>query len=191
VELEQHPRILTLDHNFRGARKMPSLSINVRMTDQLWRCMQSDLARPHAFAFERVAFLACGLATGAQGQFHVIGREYIPTPDDEYIRDASVGARIGGAAFRRALSYCYRQPVMMMHVHRHDHHGTPDFSSIDKTEYNNFLPSFWNVRGDFPVGALVLSFDSARCELLFPSGVFVSATSIRTIGAHLKSMEPV
>lgn len=48
----------------------------------------------------------------------------------------------------------------MFHVHMHEHWGRPWFSHIDSRESAKFVPDFWNVRPEFPHGALVLSLDS-------------------------------
>jgi hypothetical protein len=167
---------------------MSTLSAHLRITQLLWEGVQSDLSRPHAFAFERVGFLACGVADAGPQEIYLLAHKYLLVADDEYVRDDSVGARIGGSAFRMALSYCHQHPVVMLHVHRHDHRGTPRFSNLDSQEYARFLPSFWNVRADFPVGALLLSFDSAFCDLMLPSGGRATGVSITVVGSKLKKV---
>ncbi len=121
--------------------------------------IRTDLARPHAYAAERVGFIHCRVAAIRDGII-VIGEGYRPVEDEDYLDDATVGAMIGAGAIRKALQFAYQNRVSMFHIHMHEHSGRPWFSRVDLRENAKFVPDFWNVRPEFPHGALVLSLDS-------------------------------
>jgi hypothetical protein len=122
--------------------------------------IRSDLLRPHPFAAERVGFIGCRVA-GTQDVIMVIAESYHPVADDDYLDDPSAGAMMGPAAIRKALQFVYSDRVSMFHVHLHGHRGRPWFSGLDLRETAKFVPDFWNVRPEFPHGAIVLGLDSS------------------------------
>ncbi len=136
------------------------MKILFKITENLLRQVHSDLARPHAFAAERVGFLACKVALIKPRALAILAREFWPVDDDDYLDDPGAGATIGAAAFRKALQAAYKEPWSMFHIHVHSHFGRPRSSGIDLREAGNFVPDFWHVRPEFPHGALVLSRDS-------------------------------
>lgn len=121
--------------------------------------IHADLWRPHAFAAERVGFVACRLADWPAGGVCVLAQTYLPVADDHYEDDPSVGAMMNGHAIRTALQFVYRNRTAMFHVHRHEHRGAPSFSFIDIREARRFVPDFWKVQPALIHGALVLSHD--------------------------------
>ena len=127
-----------------------------------------DLSRAHKFAHERVGFIACSLSRAATGQI-LLANTYLPVADGDYEDVPKVGAMMGSAAIRKAMEYAYNNPVSMLHVHRHDHRGRPQFSKIDVSEGAKFIPNFWNVRPDLPHGLLVLSKNAATAAVWDPS----------------------
>lgn len=136
-----------------------------RITSDLLAHIRRDLGRSHPFAAERVGFLTCRVGTLARNEFVVLGQTWHPVRDEDYVKDFSVGAMIGPAAFRKILQYGYANRVSVFHVHLHEHDGIPRFSRTDERETEKFVPDFWNVRPEFPHGALVLSNTSVtgRC----------------------------
>ncbi len=136
------------------------MKILFKMTSSLLQEVRQDLARPHAFAAERVGFLSCGVAR-SKGGIMVLASQYHPVADQDYIDDQSVGAMMGADAIRKALQLAYGLKRSMFHVHVHEHEGRPWFSSTDLRENRKFMPDFWHVRPEYPHGALVLSMDSA------------------------------
>jgi hypothetical protein len=130
-----------------------------RIQAPLLEQIHADLSRPHAFAKERVGFISCRVAGQTSG-VALLATHYHPVDDGDYEDDPRVGAMMGEGAIRKALEYAYNQPVSMVHVHRHDHEGTPGFSRVDLTESAKFVPAFWHVRPTVPHGALVLSHDA-------------------------------
>ena len=123
--------------------------------------VHSDLDRRHAFAAERVGFIACKTAR-IDGGLLLLGHEYMPVADEDYEDDSdpAVGAMMGAAAIRKALQHAYFNDVAMLHVHRHEHTGVPRFSPVDLRESAKFVPDFWKVRRGVPHGTLVLSRDA-------------------------------
>lgn len=127
-----------------------------------------DLSRPHAFAHERVGFIACSLSKAKHGQI-LLANAYLPVADEDYDYAPNVGAMMGAAAIRKALEYAYNHSVSMIHVHRHEHRGRPEFSKVDITEAAKFVPNFWNVRADVPHGLMVLSKNAATAAVWDPA----------------------
>jgi hypothetical protein len=129
--------------------------IERRLLDRVHR----DLSQPHAFAHERVGFLACATAQ-APGGMLLLADQYLPVADEDYLDVRSVGAMMSSAAIRKALEHALGNQVAMVHVHRHEHRGKPSFSRVDLSEAAKFVPDFWKVRPGLPHGILVLSHDS-------------------------------
>jgi hypothetical protein len=127
-----------------------------------------DLSRPHAFAAERVAFMACRLAATPRG-ICILAQDYLPVDDRYYEDDASVGAMMGSWAIRKALEYAFNCKAAMFHIHRHEHHGLPRFSPVDEREAARFVPDFWKVAPGLVHGALVLSHDCIHGQWWHPT----------------------
>jgi hypothetical protein len=137
------------------------MNIVLRMLRPLLQQIHEDLSRPHPFAAERVGFLTSGVASLAEPGLLLLGENWHPVADEDYLQDAKVGACIGGGAFRKIFQIAYRQPIAILHVHRHDHRGKPGFSFTDERSMREFVPGFFNACRSRPHGALVLSHDSA------------------------------
>lgn len=132
----------------------------LRMRSDQLRDMRSDLARPHAHAWERVGFIAAA-ATGAGKGVLLLARGYMPVADEDYLRDTGVGAAIGSNAFRKALQWAYRDKSTLLHVHAHHGSGRPGFSGVDLRSGSDFAPSFFTTVPRMPHGMVVLSDDCA------------------------------
>lgn len=130
-----------------------------KITSQLLDVVRSDLRRPHRFAAERVGFLTARCSRGANGIL-ILASKYILVPDDGYVSDPSVGAMMNETTIRSAMQIAYSEKVSITHVHMHDHYGLPSFSGIDRRESAKFVPSFVNVRPEYPHAAVVLSANS-------------------------------
>lgn len=124
--------------------------------------MQADLRRPHNFAAERVGFLLVATGTGELGELIILGLEYLPVADDNYVEDYSVGVRIGGTAIRDAMERIRTAGRGLFHVHLHEHDGMPGFSSTDRREQPRLVEAFRRVGRRLPHGMLVLSNDRAN-----------------------------
>lgn len=134
------------------------MNVALRLTTALLQQIRDDLSRRHEFALERVGFLACRHSQNASGML-LLGAQYLPVANEDYVDQDRFGAYIGPGAFRMAMEYAYNNNVCMLHVHRHDHRGLPRFSPDDDSESEKFVPNFWNVRPTLPHGTLLLSYD--------------------------------
>lgn len=132
-----------------------------RIERALLKRVHSDLSREHPFAAERVGFIACEMGSVNDGAL-LLAHEYLVIDDEDYEYSPSpdVGAMMGPGAIRKALQYAYNSEAVMLHVHRHDHVGCPQFSRLDLKESAKFVPDFWKVRPNVPHGTLVLSRDA-------------------------------
>lgn len=132
------------------------MNIRFKITRPLLTAIRSDLARPHAFAHERVGFIAAGLAA-AHDELLILAHSYRPVPDDEYLRTDSVGAMMSANAIRQARQWAMDAQAAIFHVHCHGGHGVPRFSSVDTRENAKFVPNFVSVAPRCVHGAIVLS----------------------------------
>jgi hypothetical protein len=137
------------------------MKIHFKFPQTLFNAIHRDLSRPHAFAAERVGFIACGVAANDESGLLVLAETYHPVADQHYAKDLRVGAMMNSGAIRTALEIAYNRNVAMFHVHRHEHYGHPRLSKIDRQESAKFIPDFFKVRGALPHGVIVLSNDSA------------------------------
>lgn len=132
------------------------MNIRFKITSALLATVRIDLRRLHAFAHERVGFIAAGLAA-AHDELLILAREYRPVRDDEYLRDTSVGAMMSAEAIRRARQWAMNDRAAIFHVHTHGGRGIPGFSGIDVRENAKFVPNFVSVAPQCVHGAIVLS----------------------------------
>ncbi|MDF0523311.1 hypothetical protein P0R31_39660 [Bradyrhizobium yuanmingense] len=132
------------------------MKIHFKITRALADTVRIDLQRPHSFAYERVGFIAAGLAA-AHDELLILAREYRPVRDDEYLQDPNVGAMMSGEAIRRARQWAMNDGVAIFHVHSHGGRGIPGFSGTDVRENAKFIPNFLSVAPQCVHGAVVLS----------------------------------
>lgn len=132
------------------------MKIRFKITSALLATIRIDLRRPHPFAHERVGFIAAGLAA-AHDELLILAREYRPVRDDEYLKDARVGAMMSADAIRRARQWAMDERVAIFHVHTHGGTGIPGFSGVDISENAKFVPNFVSVAPHGVHGAIVLS----------------------------------
>lgn len=165
------------------------MTLHLRLSGKLLERAHGDLSRRHEHAAERVAFMSCGLSSLRDGTLVLLSAKLHPVADDAYERDPTVGAMLGSKAFREVLQIAHNNPVSILHVHRHDHRGTPWFSDIDLREAHKYIPDFWKVRPGFPHGILVLSFDSAAGLIWMPdSPKPIRLQRITVAGAPVKEI---
>lgn len=134
--------------------------IHVKLTKLLFDTMRTDLRRPHPFAYERVGFILAR-KEHADDALTIFATSYQPIPDDQYLNDLNVGAKIGADALRGIMQKAYQSKDCILHVHLHEHSGPPGFSKTDRFGYNQMIPSFHNIGGDAVHGGMVFSFDNA------------------------------
>lgn len=137
------------------------MSVRFKIARELLKHIRTDLARPHAFAAERVGFVLAGLATCTNGTL-ALARGYIPVLDEDYRDDPSVGAMMGPEAIRKTQERALFDHQAIFHVHNHGGSGVPYFSGIDRRENARFIPDFSKVAPQNIHGAIVLSDDAAH-----------------------------
>jgi hypothetical protein len=136
------------------------MNIRFKITHALLSNIRIDLQRRHAFAHERVGFIAAGLSA-AHNELLILARSYQAVRDDEYLPDSSVGAMMSADAIRRARQWAMNERAAIFHVHTHGGQGLPSFSSTDVRENAKFVPNFVSVAPHSVHGAIVLSDTSA------------------------------
>lgn len=139
----------------------------LKVPKTLLDAIREDLQRPHSFAFERVGFLTAGAAATAASAVTLFAREYHPVADGDYVRDSTVGAKIGQNAMSLAALCAHQSRASLLHVHMHGGYGQPEFSHTDLVSGRDFAPGFFGVVPRMPHGLLVLSADSATGLLWF------------------------
>lgn len=129
--------------------------MQLRIPQLIYQEMRSDLRRPHPFAFERIGYVF--IKTAGQSVMVVTGYESVP--DEFYMKDRSVGARIDHRGIALAMRRAYRNKEGILHTHMHNKSGFPVFSKDDRIDHPNFLRSFRNAVPKMFHGFLLLSTD--------------------------------
>jgi hypothetical protein len=161
------------------------MSTTFKIGRDLLAAARADLARPHAFAAERMGFVSCR-ASGSRSTLVILAEDYHPIADDHYVRDWTVGARMNGDAIRAALQIALSGRRSIFHVHMHEHRGTPGFSPVDVREHRRFVPDFFNVVPSMPHGALVLSLDGGTGVVCVDTrATFLSLDEFVVVGSPL------
>jgi hypothetical protein len=142
--------------------------IALRIPRQIEREMRESLMRPHPFAAERVGFVFTKWSRSKDGGKIILVCGYESIPDDDYINDPNVGARINSAAIRRAMQRALTTREGAFHVHVHDHGGAPGPSYTDRQELRPVMQSIRNASPNAVHGLLILSRDAAWAEALVP-----------------------
>jgi hypothetical protein len=143
--------------------------LRLKILSPLLGAVRRDLQRPHPYAHERVGFISAGLAA-AHDNLLILARAYRPVPDDQYLRDSSVGAMISAEAIRAARQWAMDERAAVFHVHSHGGRGVPNFSGVDVRENAKFVPNFISVAPHAVHGAIVLS-DTAAYGQVWLDGV--------------------
>jgi hypothetical protein len=140
----------------------------IRVPKTMLDDIRADLRRPHPFAAERVGFLLARAGNQTGSEWLVLPHAYLPVPDHQYIDDPKVGARIGSDAIRSVMQSLLRQGASGLHVHMHEHHGTPRFSRVDISNYPPLVAGFRNVAPGMAHGAMLLSENSCDALVWLP-----------------------
>jgi len=104
------------------------MKVHIKLTGALHTEILRDLKRPHPFAAERVGFVFGRRGTLAGEQCLIVLTRYHSIPDDQYLEDHAVGARIGSEALTSAMQAVYLgRPARegIFHIHMHCHSGEP------------------------------------------------------------------
>lgn len=142
------------------------MPITIQLPRDLYHRVLADLRRPHAHAAERIGFLYGRLASGKVPL--VVMTRYAPVPDEQYVVDNTVGARINGNAIRAAMQGVLDTGDGVFHTHLHERRGTPSFSPTDNEELPKLIPAFRAVGPTQATGLFLLSPDSAVADVWLP-----------------------
>jgi hypothetical protein len=142
------------------------MPVTIRLTRKLYEEVLSDLRRPHAHAAERVGFLYGRIAAAPEPI--ILMTRYSPVPDERYIHDLDVGARIDGDAIRAAMQGVVDSGDGVFHTHLHEWPGRPGFSVVDNRELPKLIPAFQAVGRRQATGLFLLSPDSAIADVWLP-----------------------
>jgi hypothetical protein len=158
------------------------MNIMVRIPRVLLVRAKADLARRHPFAFERAGFFSTRCVR-TKSTTLVCCVAYHSIPDEHYIEDESVGARIGPKAITSAMSRAVADPAGQIHVHWHGGSGLPSPSGTDKRELPPLSGSFRNANNAEAHGWMILGENDAYTSLLMPGEAeAASAASVSIIG---------
>lgn len=164
--------------------------IKIKLTVSLHAEIIRDLTRPHSFASERVGFVSGRTGTLEGNDWLILLTGYHSIPDEQYVKDLSVGARIDSNAITWAMQAAYYgRPAKegIFHIHLHRHRSETGMSGTDLREIPKIISGFQSVSPEASHGIIILSIDhgsgwvwlSGREEALH-------AASIAVIGAPIK-----
>lgn len=184
IFLEAYATRFKVDATVGAPRKSPATMIQFRIPRQVEMQMRKDFARAHSFACERVGFIYTRVTRSVDNNTTLIlGSEYNSVPDDDYIDDDTVGARINSRAIRRVMQRVLNTGEGAFHVHLHEHGGLPHLSHVDREELRPMMASIKNAAPQSAHGLLLLSHDASYAEVLVPhKSQFQRATTITTVG---------
>lgn len=165
----------------------------IRLLRSVYDAIRQDIARPHAFAWERIGFAYGKLGNFTGDEPLVLLHQYEPIPDEQYVEDESVGARIDGEAITAAMQNVLDHKaarVGAFHIHVHDHAGPTGLSKTDRAEIPLLIPSFKSVGKEAAHGLIIFSHDHAMSWVWLPGKQEpVVASRIVVVGAPLSIFE--
>lgn len=162
----------------------------IKLTGGLYAEIIRDLMRQHPFAAERVGFVFGRM--GSSGRQILLTR-YHSIPDDQYVNDPAVGARIGREALTWAMQAVYQgRPSRegIFHIHLHRHKGKTGMSRTDSREIPIMLPGFQSMGRDAAHGIIILSLDHGSGWVWLPGNRKpIPVDSIHVIGVPIGVFE--
>lgn len=159
------------------------MKVDIKMTGALYGEIVRDLRRPHPFAAERVGFVFGRLGTISEGGKLVLLTRYHSIPDDQYLEDETVGARIGSDALTWGMQAVYHgRPARegIFHIHLHPFQGDTGMSGTDRREIPTLIPGFQAVGREAPHGIIILTNDHGSGWVWLPGGK--EGLPVRSIG---------
>ena len=165
------------------------MRFEIKLTGFLYDRIVSDLIRRHPFAAERVGFVSARMGSLAdQGKLILLNR-YHSIPDEQYVDDPTVGARIGSEAMTWAMLAVYHgRPARegIFHIHLHGHNGETGMSRTDACEIPKLMPGFQSVGREAMHGIIILSRDHGSGWVWMPGRKEpIAAGTISVIGKPL------
>jgi hypothetical protein len=169
------------------------MMIKVKVTGTLHDEILQDLLRPHPFAAERAGFVSARTGTLTDHGTLILLCGYHSIPDAEYVRDSSVGCRIGSEAITWAMQAAYHgrpRREGIFHIHLHGHKGETGMSGVDSREIPPMIPGFQSVGRDAAHGIIVLSLNHGSTWVWLPGqGKSVQAANLAVIGSPIGVFE--
>ena len=114
---------------------------------------------------------------------------YHSIPDQEYVKDNAVGARIGSEAITWAMQAAYHGRAAregVFHIHFHNQRGETGMSRTDRREIPNLVRGFQSVGRDAAHGIVILSLDHGSVWAWLPGQKeAIQAVSLSVIGSPL------
>jgi hypothetical protein len=169
------------------------MTTELRLTGYLYRDVLADLMRPHPFAAERIGFVCARMGSLAAGGKLILCTRYRSIPDQQYVEDDSVGARIGPEAMTWAMQAAYHgrgSQEGVFHIHLHGDHGETGMSHTDRKEIPPLIPGFQSVGRLAPHGIIILSLSHGTAWVWMPgSDAAAVAGRISIIGAPVEVFE--
>jgi len=169
------------------------MTVTIRITRALYASIIGDLVRPHPFAAERVGFTFGRMGSISSGGRLILLNRYHSIPDDQYVDDPTVGARIGSKALTSAMQAVYHgRPSRegIFHIHLHGHKGRTGMSGVDSREIPALMPGFRSVGPQAAHGIIILSLDHGSGWIWLPGEAErILAGTIAVIGAPLEVFE--
>ena len=148
------------------------MRVDIKLTGRLYDEIVQGLGRPHPFAEERVGFVFSRMGSlSGEGRLILLTR-YHSIPDDQYIEDASVGARIGSEALVWAMQAVYQGRSAregIFHIHIHPYRGEPNMSRVDSRDLPKLMPGFQSVGSEAAHGIIILSLDHGAGWVWLPA----------------------
>jgi hypothetical protein len=163
------------------------MSIDIKLSGQLYKLIIQDLVRPHSHAKERVGFCFGRLGSAEGTDKIVLLNRYHPVPDEQYVYDPTVGARIGADTMTWAMQEVYRGRASnegIFHVHLHGHLGETRMSVTDSRELPRLIPGFQSVGREAPHGIIIFSRNHGTGWVWLPgANAAIQVSTISVIGS--------
>ena len=138
------------------------MKTDIKLTGPLYDQIVQDLCRPHPFAAERVGFVFARIGSLCDHGKLILLNRYHSIPDEQYVDDPTVGARIGSDAMTWAMQAVYYGRAAregLFHIHLHGHDGETGMSRTDREEIPKLIPGFQSVGNEAAHGIIILSSD--------------------------------
>ena len=145
------------------------IKVHLRIPYHIYQYILDDLQRPHISADERVGFLHARSGGAGPGLLLLLASSYYPVNNDHYLASEVHGARIGSDAIREEMQRIVDAGDSSLHVHLHNHSGSPSFSPIDMSSISKLVLSLRNAGPSQPHGMIVFSRDQGAALVKMPN----------------------
>jgi hypothetical protein len=163
------------------------MRVHIKLTGRLYNEIIQDLVKPHPFAAERVGFVLGRMVSLENEGKQILLIGYYSIPDEHYIDDPTVGARIGSQAMAWAMAAAHQGRAAregVFHIHLHDNEVPTGISRTDRADLPKLMPGFQSVSREAAHGILILSRNHGSGWVWLPgNNEAYNADSIQIIGA--------